>query len=62
MIRKPIPFLIVAALCGPQLLMAAAKPLADADIPKVSGRDLLSKPFFQDNCTALSQRSARQSG
>ena len=42
MIHKAVPFLIAAALCSPHLLVAKAKPIADADIPKVSGQDLVS--------------------
>ena len=42
MIHKAVPFLIASTLCSTHLLMAKAKPIADADIPKVSGKDLVS--------------------
>ena len=42
MIHKAVPFLIASTLCSTHLLVAKAKPIADADIPKVSGKDLVS--------------------
>lgn len=41
MIRQVIPVLIAVVLGSPSWLMANVKPIADADIPKVSGKDLV---------------------
>ena len=41
MIQKAAP-LLISVFCSYPLLVATAKPIADADIPRVNGGDLVS--------------------